>query len=222
MAKNITALRKVPEQMVCFRPKAKKSFLLMIVVWSLYFLLLIGALYWTHIGNQRIMALFQQSPLCDRNIQIQFQDNCHDEFTAAVNQISVIYTGWGTNRYGGSSLNGHKAAVISLEFVMPDGSIVNTRINKQADYQNQVDQGNNLWMYLDQLERIQKGDNLTVSQWNGKVISIKTQESPSIYTLDHPQNRLKSQTQMIQAIFGMLFILLLVWSGYEIIRKPKR
>ncbi len=206
--------------MVCFRPKAKKSILLMIVVWSLYFLSLIGALFWIRSENQRIMALFQQSPLCDRNVQ--FQDNCHDEFTAVVNQVSVLYTGWGTNRYGGSSPNGHEAAVISLDFVMPDGSIVNTRINKQVDYQNQVDQDNNFWVYLDQLERIRKGDNLTVSRWNGKIISIKAQESPSIYTLDHPQNRIKSQTLMIQAIFGVLFILLLVWSGYEIIRKPKR
>ena len=90
---------------------------------------LIGVFLWLRIENERMLALFQQSKVCDSKIPEQSQENCREVITATVRQVSFIYSGRRTNRYGGSPSR-NEIAAFDLDLVMPDGSIAALQISK--------------------------------------------------------------------------------------------
>jgi hypothetical protein len=218
MAKKIENQHQISRKVVYRHAETKIPVLRIIVIWSVYFISLIGVFLWLRKENTNIMVLYQQSELCDSHTQTQYQENCYENIAVTVNQVFYIYGGQSPNRYGGAPSGNNEVIQVDLDLTMPDGDIVKTSISKQESYQRQ-DGKNNYWILLSQVDYIQKGDILTVSRWRGKIISIKVNQSQFIYTMDHPENIAKNLYARVGGIFSLLFIVLLAWSIYEFIRK---
>jgi hypothetical protein len=221
MAKKIVNQHQISRIVIYGHPETKIPVLRIIFIWSVYFISLIGVFLWLQIENTNIMVLYQQSELCDSHTQTQYQKNCYENIAVTVNQVLYIYGGQSPNRYGGSPSGSNEVVEVDLDLTMPDGDIIKTSISKQESYQRQDGKGigNNFWILLSQLDYFQKGDILTVSRWRGKIISIKANQSQFIYTMDHPENIAKILYPRVGGIFSLLFIVLLTWSIYELIRK---
>jgi hypothetical protein len=204
------------------RATTRVPLLRILVIWGLYFFALTGVFLWLRADNEQILALYQQSPWCDHQAGTQKQENCRESLAATVNQIDIIYGVQSQNRYGGGSRSNEPVS-IDLDLALADGSTARSRIDKEIDYQKQEDKAlnNNTWLFLNSIDWIQKGDKLTVTRWHGKVISVAMPQSPEVLTLDHPANFAKIRYPTAGAIFGLLFIVLLIYTGSDIIRKRK-
>ena len=216
--------RKIFKKGIEKRPKTIPVGLRLAAVWGVYVISLIGVFLWLRVDIERTLTLFQESKLCDNKIPMQNQENCYEELQATVRKVSFIYNGQGRlARYGeGSSRN--KVDAFDLDLELPDGSTSSVYISKDKARRVVRDRvkfnPTAGWSAFDPFDiyNFQNGDILTVTRWRGKVISIKATLIDDLLIGDHPKNYAKHY-EKAGSIFGLMFIVLFVWSLSELLKK---
>ena len=171
---------------------------------------IIGVFLWLRTDNARIMTLFHQSNKCDARMSSnQDQENCYEELKATIQQVDQLYSGYGqTNRFGASSGNVLEVIAMDLQVTLPDGSTNVIRTNRGFSVTPYMKTNPN-WL--------ERGDVITLTRWRNRIISIKINHTPDELTSDHPTNETKFRISLARTICSLLFIVFVVWSGYEIL-----
>lgn len=136
-----------------------------------------------------------------------------------VNQTSIYNTGPLPVR--GSPPIGSDIGV-QIELTMPDEGTEIIRVSRDtATWQKGDENQQYVWFSLGKPFGMKTGDVVSITRWKNKIIKVETRDDLVILTADHPENQGIVRNPLLWSIFGMLLIAVLIWTCYEILRKPR-
>ena len=125
------------------------------------------------------------------------------------------------SRGGGGTDHTRQVSSFDLDIFLSDGSKTTARLSKEKMFQPELET-DAFVSYPDvyRLEEAQKGNTLTVTRWRNKIITVRLPGSTvDVYTIDHLLNDWNVRILPLRSIFFLLLIAVLIWTGYEILRR---